>query len=159
MNTNPLSGWLGMASKTAKTAPLTPDSSKMLITMLMGDSTPERLEKLHLDMMTVFPYAVMYKRLESFRPVACKNIDKRVLVLVSALCTSPGQAVLWAYTLAALAASKLYTLEDWCETFPVGTPTEEAISKLWDHQKGFKHGIEADNLLDNPDYWPEVANG
>ena len=50
---------------------------------------------------------------------------------------------------------KRLTVQDWCEMFPVGTPTEEECEKWWDSQKitWERKGMESDNTVDYPELW------
>ena len=64
---------------------------------------------------------------------------------------SPGNAVLWTWTLHNMAQripGSMLTLDDWARAFPLGVPTEEELSRVWTAQK--KDGY---NLLDQDSVW------
>jgi hypothetical protein len=68
----------------------------------------------------------------------------------------PGTAVMWAYTLIVLAAriGRQVSLQDLCEAFQHGFPTERAMNERWDAQKcTSEEPLGADNLLDLPETW------
>lgn len=75
---------------------------------------------------------------------------------------SPGNAVLWAWTLHQmwLKQNRIVNLQDLAESFPFGFPTEEAIGEIWDAQKVHLHNVPRDsvlmdNMLDAPFTWKE----
>lgn len=84
-----------------------------------------------------------------------KIADMSTILFISSLCKTPGDAVLWAWTLwqLYLKLNTTVTLKIVYEEFPMGFPTEEAGHEIWDNQKGYTHGIEVDNILDNGLIW------
>jgi hypothetical protein len=50
---------------------------------------------------------------------------------------------------------KRLTVQDWCEMFPLGTPTEKECNEWWDSQKVTwkRQGMESDNMVDYPELW------
>jgi hypothetical protein len=162
--TNPIQGWLALAAPNLKIAPLDGTQQEILIRMLADKETnAERIEEIHQHMLGSGGYFIMCKRLEAMCPDILKRIDKKVLFMCGNFIQgNPGRAVLWAYTIAALAAkhqgSVTYTLDRWCEDFSRGTPTEEECKKVWDYQKGGTHKLQGvDNMLDDPFFWPKLS--
>lgn len=106
---------------------------------------------------------------ESELPLTLRIMDKRLewvgvldkvtfacRLFISSICDTPGLAVMWAYTLAHLHEQnpgKKVTLQTFAFAFPEGVPSEQATQKCWDAQKGHAHGVKADNLMDNRDWW------
>lgn len=43
------------------------------------------------------------------------------------------------------------TVADWCEMFPMGTPTEEERRVMWDSQKDANQPLG--NMVDNMEFW------
>ena len=65
----------------------------------------------------------------------------------------PGKIVLWAWTLRKLyevCHNQQLTISDWTNVFPLGVPTPEEYTRVWDAQK--VQGIP-DNALDNHSNW------
>lgn len=67
---------------------------------------------------------------------------------------SPGDLVLWAYTIKCLAekeAKTLISVDDLIAAFPFGIPTEEARERIWTAQK--QDGAPGANWLDTKEAW------
>jgi hypothetical protein len=113
-----------------------------------------------------FCYQVLDQRLKVV------GSDTKVSPAVKVICSllsegSPGEAVMWAYSLHYLLVAEnlsKITLTDLSNYFPMGFPTKEARHTVWDAQKGYKM-IEdgrldssyenVDNWVDNFDNWPK----
>lgn len=81
-----------------------------------------------------------------------EKIDREVVAFCGCLCESPGDSVMWAYTLHLL--SKKYTrvtISVLAEEFPEGFPTKEARELVWESQK--RPGQRPDNWLDYAETW------
>jgi hypothetical protein len=76
-----------------------------------------------------------------------------VVMMAGILSNSPGDAVMWAYTLFLLAQhNNAVTLDDLIMgPFAEGFPTDEAKARIWDAQK--KPGAPLGNLLDAKETW------
>jgi hypothetical protein len=68
---------------------------------------------------------------------------------------SPGKIVMWAYTINRMYQRKrdLITMDDLSLCFPWGFPTEPQEHELWDAQKGSRHGVKCDNMVDQIETW------
>ena len=90
-------------------------------------------------------------------------MDYKALALVCCLVDqegSPGAAVLWACTV--LHAYALHGTVTFVrvsmQLFPMGFPTKEQTTEVWDSQKGHFMGLEGvDNWLDTPEPWVEIG--
>jgi hypothetical protein len=77
-------------------------------------------------------------------------------LFVACLCDRPGLCVMWAYTLAHMlekSGGMPVTMSSITENFPNGFPSDAQSNECWDAQKGHAHGVKADNLMDNFDWW------
>ncbi len=80
----------------------------------------------------------------------CFEVDAKLLLLVGELSGgSPGNGVMWAYT---LFKNNIHNLDDLTFKFADGFPTDEAYHSLWLSQKVHDEK-SGDNLLDRPDTW------
>ena len=138
-------------------APMTKEETEMFMKCFFLDKTkPDSVLDEKMSEELGFLGQVMYKRL-SWQP------DGRVVQVspgaaIFAMILSKGivgNAVMWAYTLNRMYNMKKsrVTLEDLTVAFPWGFPTEEEYGRLWDAQKAYKHGLEGDNLVDQPETW------
>lgn len=59
---------------------------------------------------------------------------------------NPGNAVMYLSTIRSRFSE--VSMTNLAQLFPKGWPNEDALSKMWDEQKGFKHGEKVDNCLD-----------
>jgi hypothetical protein len=72
---------------------------------------------------------------------------------------SPGELVMWAYTMNRIydKRRKVLTMDVLSEFFPWGFPNEKERHRLWDAQKVHQHGEEfrggTDNMVDRADTW------
>jgi hypothetical protein len=67
---------------------------------------------------------------------------------------NPGTVVLWAWTLREMFIAqkqRMLTVSDWTHAFPMGVPTQDEISRVWDAQK--EEGAPAGNGLDRGENW------
>lgn len=88
------------------------------------------------------------------------DVDKRVAIFCSACSLlsgfgTPGVAVTWAFTL-----SRMYwesrgrvSFKCFIKYFPTGIPDLDKCHHIWENQKGWKHGLPFDNLLDRSEFW------
>jgi hypothetical protein len=96
-----------------------------------------------------FSGQVFKKRLDFYGNV---NVTLGVALVVITLCQgSPGNLVMYAFTLARLAKQNnkdLITIDDIANAFPVGFPNERGLREIWDAQKGGNWNEKVDNLID-----------
>lgn len=101
--------------------------------------------------------------------IVCSRLPKEVevapsvLVFCASLCRTPGDAVMWAYTLSvAYWQHRQPVSMDHFATrmFPFGVPDSGGTvgQRAWEAQKGYNNNIECDNLLDVPAFWEAVRN-
>lgn len=105
-----------------------------------------------------FALAILLKRIEVHAPEL--PLREGVVMWLGSLCDSPGKAVMWAFYLVkrTRALGHAITMHDLAEDFPYGFPADDAMATLWDDQKGYKHGLRNDNLLDTAAPWQESAS-
>ena len=81
--------------------------------------------------------------------------DPAALLWISQLATTPGELVMWCYTLHAIAQHTGHVaagLDEWTDFFAWGVPTEAGCVAAWDAQK--HPAAPAGNLLDDNKLWP-----
>ena len=146
---------------------MTESQSKLFINLMFAEKAPENA---HLTSMTVdellafakqegamdvFVFAIFAQRLKAAQVENVRYSYFTVLFLAS-LCTTPGAAVLWAWSLFRATvkggAEKAITVYRLADSFPMGFPTDEAIHEAWDAQKG-EPGSGIDNRLDRSEAW------
>ena len=81
------------------------------------------------------------------------RLELRAALYVLSLLTSPGDSTMWVWTLFNLQrnADHVVTLDELIGVFPLGVPSPEAYSGLWDAQKNTKSSLG--NALDAPETW------
>ena len=134
------------------TAPMDETQTRIMIGMLMKrDNSGKTLDGIQEELTPLgeLPFAlkVLLGRLQSHGPQQEYNVS--VVLFLACICTSPGEAVMWARSLAYETYKKgsVYTLDDICmNALPMGMPTQERISQVWDAQKNFRHA--QDNWFD-----------
>ena len=112
----------------------------------------ESKEEIHKDILGLFGFQVLKKRLEYYKI----PVNDYVIAFVSiALCNgNPGKCVMWAYTF-----HKIYKKENreigislLTKYFPYGFPKENEYERLWDAQK-MTTGEFTGNALDMNQTW------
>ena len=68
------------------------------------------------------------------------------MALLACLCQSPGSAVM--FLVAISYRAKVLKISTITNLFPMGFPSEEELSNLWDKQKGFNFDVKIDNMVD-----------
>lgn len=96
------------------------------------------------DLKDHFGWNVIQKRADFYK----LKYTIPMLAFVCTLCDSPGKAVMWVHALKRLELKQGVTvnMEVLAHAFPMGFPTDAALHKLWDEQKGL--GEAKDNYLD-----------
>lgn len=95
-------------------------------------------------------YQILRSRLEAVE----SPVELAPSMLVASICRSPGEAVMWAFTLNKIACEtgKPVDLAALVQRFPHGLPSEKAYSDTWDAQK--EPGAPLGNAIDRMDEWP-----
>ena len=100
-----------------------------------------------------FIFNVLNKRLIYFKV----PVDDWLKVFISALCDSPGKAVMWAYALYQMhkKIQRELNVHDFSDIhyFGMGLPEESEYKRIWDLQKVKPDYPKSDNALDDPEYW------
>ncbi len=143
--------------------PMSKEDSKAFLTATMAQMRGEKpLSAADLRSMietkdAPFSVKVMAARL-TLADDACRFAPMTVLFLTS-LCNSPAKVVLWAHYL----VRRTYELDGGIVDngvlaidFPMGFPTDEGVSAIWDAQKLV--ATLASNALDTPDPWKRGAS-
>jgi len=97
-----------------------------------------------------FLYKLMEKRIEVIHDF---ELDERTLVFLCCICKSAGISVMYCWYLQYESKKRNIrhiSLETFCEIFPMGFPSEDDLSRLWDAQKVHSERMGSDNLLDYP---------
>lgn len=113
---------------------------------LGGENIPEEIKE-------NFIFNILNKRLIYFKV----PVDDWLKVFISALCDSPGKAVMWAYALYQMhkKIQRELNVHDFSEIqyFGMGLPEESEYKRIWDLQKVKPDYPKSDNALDDPEYW------
>jgi hypothetical protein len=133
--------------KKEKTIPLSEEQMKMLLSLLVMDE--EESQKLYDELTKEF---FMIKIFEDRLKATGRELNKAGLAFVSLCCTTPGEAVMYAYYIASQMKRKelgqKIDLQTLCmEIFPFGIFSRESLEKAWDGQK-IERESGSDNLLD-----------
>ena len=115
---------------------------KLILSKNMSYSIPEGEKP--------FLYKLMEKRISVIHDF---ELDERTLVFLCCICKSAGVCVMYVWYLQYESKKrnmKQISLEDFCEIFPMGFPSEDDLHRLWDSQKVLTKGMGSDNLLDYP---------
>lgn len=151
---NPLNGWRALLD--AKKRQMTTEESHILLRLLA--MTPQQVSRAYDQIReATLGLKILAGRLETTGWFP--HIEKEVQLFCASLCEAPGESVLWAYTLAKMAEENggKVDLEAFCaKDFAMGVPEKESVKQIWDFQKGFFHGLENDNLIDNSSLWPKA---
>ena len=143
-----------------QTRPMTDEESRLFFALTTAEmeSDEKAINGLHSFMADSLLFKVLQKRLESVG--LDKLVSKSLQMFVSAYADTPGQVVMWAFTLARMIEEhkRKVTLSDWTMRFPMGMPTTEASDERWDAQKGHIMKQECDNCLDDLDNWPTATS-
>lgn len=154
--------WDGFLS--AKCENLTPDQILNFTRFsYMEKSSPAMPDDLLSEMRKNFQFSVIEKRLAVFdRNGKIKDrldlhnvpdISPWTIVWCASISSTPGDCVLWAYTLWCMwrKAGKRITLTEYASAFPVGIPTDNEKLRIWDSQK---QQTSPSNFVDDMARWP-----
>lgn len=143
-----------------KVRPMTEDESRLLLTLICAARNSKALEEMEKQLRETrcMSYLILTNRLEAFKNgfSPTLDIDVGVKIFCALLCDRPGKVVMWAYTLNELFVKqgRKVTMEDWINEFPMGVPTEEEYSAMWELQKIKKPTrLGGDNMIDDFSNW------
>jgi len=114
----------------------------------MIERNPERGEG--LEEPDHFCFQVMSKRLQA----SGQKVQLPTMLFLASLCQTPGDAVMWAYTLCDIAERlnvEFVGLHELTQMFPDGFPTDTARLACWDAQKDSNAPIG--NAMDDMTSW------
>lgn len=143
----------------AETRPMDEDETRTLTQLVLAscDASHDPVaawQKMQEEPQAPLGLKIMAKRLE----VWGVSFDPFLGMFVLCLCDRPGKIVLWCYTIGLMEKElgRPPTIEDFSmRFFPMGVPTEEEYSRIWDDQKetvkDAEDGLEAPlgNWLDD----------
>lgn len=139
--------------------PMDEDHSKMLITLLFASRSPMKPE-MEAIVKEIEEKSLAFKIIKSRLLGLGYEPDVTLLMFMSTMVDNPGSAVMYAHYLAYKGKKhsvRKIDIQFMCErVFPIGFPTDEDMSKVWDMQKVSKAekevqeflGAGIDNLLD-----------
>lgn len=113
--------------------------SKIFLSMCMAEMEKMDISKILESVQTTFLYQVFTQRAEFIN----LKMTEYVKIFLSSLIKSPGESTMYLYYLKAKYPNELISFTEITNLFPIGFPTEKALSDLWDAQK-----IGSDNMLD-----------
>ena len=122
------------------TTPLNVDQFKVFMALLTMDE--KEINEMYEKSMGMV--ALIKGRLESLT----YNLDHKTQIMLSFICTTPGDAVMYIYYLASKAKEikkEFIDFDDFINIFPMGYYSKTQLDKAWDAQK-----IGGSNLLDDP---------
>lgn len=135
-----------------KTQPMDEEQSEMFIRLVMGELqgnvqpfTPEKAIEIG------FLGKVLWSRLDLGGIKISMFLALWCIVVSNG---NVGRVVQWAWTMRELYiqhGKRLLVVNDWTMAFPMGVPTEEECSRVWDLQK--QEGAPAGNGLDRGEVW------
>lgn len=129
-----------------KKNPMDKDTSEILMKLIMSKNSSYQIPEKDKP----FLYKLLEKRIEVLHSF---EVDDRVLLFLCCICRSAGVGVMYCWYLQYQSKrknTKEISLETFCEIFPMGFPSEDDLSRLWDAQKVKTKGMSSDNLLDYP---------
>lgn len=136
------------------TVPMTLEQSKVFMSCIMQEGATHGSR--HFDTSVAQKMGPIGQILYSRIGLANVRITLELALWCSILSESPGIIVLWAWTLRELSilyAGREVTMTDWTQHFPMGVPTPEEYSRVWQAQKVSGN---PDNGLDAVAVWKAV---
>jgi hypothetical protein len=133
---------IGSASR-----PMTKDESGIFLAAIMNPALEGTFDEDFAEELG-FSGKVLERRL-----AACTTakITKGLAVLVVIMSNgNPGNLVMWAYTFHKMNKGQVLTINDFANEFPMGVPSEEGFSAVWDSQK---NSVNGGNLIDDVKNW------
>lgn len=128
---------------------MTEDESKVFINAYMAPRFQTEFDESFSEELG-FLGKVLKSRLSSCSTAKITNGLALLLVFMSN--GNPGNIVMWAYTMHVIAKQnegQMVTIEDFSNEFPMGVPSEEGLSSVWEAQKDSK----GRNLIDKKTNW------
>jgi hypothetical protein len=134
------------------------ETANLMSLLLASKKGTEMPMKDDPELMKLFPAQVAAKRIEVYPlPFCLTNLF--FIMSIMTFVRSPGNVMglLWlAKNYSDKRKKSLLTLEDWCEIFPWGVPTEKEFITWWGTQKVAPEDrgpMEPDNLVDYSELW------
>ncbi|MBO9492105.1 hypothetical protein J7384_17215 [Endozoicomonas sp. G2_1] len=127
------------------------EQTQILLRLMLADSKSNELQAVYEKIKNS---SVLHSALDNrLKWIGIKDkVDKRVEILLGFISPSLGAITLWCYALYKLTKKYSHiTLNQLCEEFPWGFPSEQQYAEYWDMQKGFANkdlGLDCDNVLD-----------
>lgn len=146
-----LENYKGLAD--CKTEPMDTVRSRVFLQLCLTDSSD--LKRMFKDFGQMMSLQIIQSRLE-YAGWSNGEIDVKPIFFAAVISLTPGEAVMWAYTLCLLAKQNgnRFTWNDFCKAFASGLPTPDAMEAAWDAQKGSALNLPIDNGLDSLP-WPK----
>lgn len=126
--------------------PMEKDTSEILMKLILSKNSSFNIP----DEEKPFVYQVLEKRIKVLHDF---EVDDRVLLFLCCICRSVGVGVMYCWYMQYESKKRNIrhiSLETFCEIFPMGFPSEDDLSRLWDAQKVHSERMSSDNLLDYP---------
>lgn len=141
-------------------SPLDPEKTMMLMGLIVATKSPDNPEvpmEKDGNLMDMFLAKVAEARIRVY-PLPFNITNFFFAASMITFMNTPGMVMgmLWlAKCYAEKTGKKVLTVGDWCEMFPVGTPTPEECERWWDAQKVTweRKSLESDNMVDYPELW------
>lgn len=131
-------------------SPMSKAETSLLLSLLLTPPPDNKIE----ECIALAPTCqIIQSRLSGVQTATPLRVDLKVIMFLGLLCSSPGEAVLYAYTLKELACRNggEFTLNDMTCKFPYGFPSRAEMAKAWDAQK--TQGTPGGNYLDTVGAW------
>lgn len=134
-----------------KVEPMTKEQAHLFALALWSEDKPVPPEAKEV-LKRLISFQILSQRLKAFSPTT--QYTEACAVFVASMCTTPGKAVLWAYTFHKMARlhNRPVDTDLLANCFPVGFPTEQSQRECWDAQKGTGDD-RVDNWLDHKEAW------
>lgn len=150
--TNPIAEFRGYLG--AKMRPLTAEESRLWqkLSPIPDEKLVKAMENIKSQVEDTLAFQIIQSRLD----VVNVTVDPKLHIWLSDISDRPGDAVLWAFTIARRTKElgRTYTFADWALDFD-RLPTDEDREHIWDSQKGYSLGVNVDNAVDVMEWWPK----
>lgn len=149
-------GFLGQPTR-----PLTSEEIQIIMNLTFASFDDLQEMRQQIEKAQAPSYAILSGRLEYHKI----EVDLRLVIFISCMCSTPGECVMWAYTLKCIRDRDGEVTFDNFMThhFGSGLPSDETISAVWNAQKlsseernedqGERCGFSQDNWLDYLETW------
>lgn len=141
-----------------KGVPLTQEQTELVFSLIVNSKGESEVDvSLDENINSTFLAEVAIKRMRAYN-LPFKITNYFFVASVITFMNTPGMVMgmLWiAKCYADRTKKDNLTIQDWCELFPWGAPTQEECDTWWDSQKVTweRHGVESDNMVDYLELW------